>query len=125
MAPLLTEIARQGNFQLRIEYPLTVNDWLKGTLDYLLRSRTSLTIVEANRDDLSRGFVQLAVELIALAQLENAKELYGAATIGEAWKFARLDTKHKTITQDINLYRVPADLEAIAAILLGVLRSEN
>ena len=42
-------------------------------------------VVEAKRDDLTRGFTQLAVELIALAMLEDALEvLYGAVTMESA-----------------------------------------
>lgn len=33
VAPVLLEIARFCQCQIRIEYPLTVNNWLKGTLD--------------------------------------------------------------------------------------------
>ncbi|MBC6475220.1 MAG: hypothetical protein GDA48_22385 [Hormoscilla sp. GM102CHS1] len=52
--------------QLRIEYPLKVNDRLKGDLDYYLYTRSIILVVEAKNADLSRGFTQLAMELIAL-----------------------------------------------------------
>ncbi|MBC6420523.1 MAG: hypothetical protein GDA43_02440 [Hormoscilla sp. SP5CHS1] len=52
--------------QLRIKYPLKVNDRLKGDLDYYLYTRSIILVVEAKNADLSRGFTQLAVELIAL-----------------------------------------------------------
>ncbi|MEI6441839.1 MAG: hypothetical protein WCO29_01595 [Nostocales cyanobacterium ELA583] len=51
---------------MKIEYAVNVNNWLKGNLDYLLRSQQSLLVIEAKNDDLSRGFTQFAVELIAL-----------------------------------------------------------
>lgn len=35
VAPILLEIAAFCQCQLKIEYPLAVNQWLKGTLDYL------------------------------------------------------------------------------------------
>ncbi|HBY79279.1 MAG TPA: hypothetical protein DEG47_20265, partial [Cyanobacteria bacterium UBA11148] len=63
--PVLLEVARFCQCQIRIEYPLSVNNWLKGNLDYFLRREHSLLVVEAKNDDLSRGFTQLAVELIA------------------------------------------------------------
>ncbi|WP_228016078.1 hypothetical protein [Leptolyngbya ectocarpi] len=98
-----------------------VNDWLKGNLDYLLRAKTSVAVVEAKRDDLSRGFTQLAVELIALAEIEEQSVIYGAVTIGEAWRFGKLDKQQRQISQDLTLYRVPDDLEQVLAILLGVM----
>lgn len=65
------EVVTECNCQLRIEYPLSVNNWLKGNLDYLLRSTHSLLVVEAKNDDLTRGFTQMAVELIALSKVEE------------------------------------------------------
>lgn len=121
VSPVLLEIVRQCRCQLKIEYPLVVNDWLKGNLDYLLRATSSVAVVEAKRDDLSRGFTQLAVELIALAKVTEQSVIYGAVTMGEAWRFGKLDTQARQISQDITLYRVPDDLEQILAILLGII----
>jgi arsenate reductase-like glutaredoxin family protein len=119
--PVLLEVARFCQSQIRIEYPLTVNPWLKGNLDYLLRGENTLLVVEAKNDDLSRGFTQLATELIALAQAEDQNILYGAVTIGDAWRFGRLESSQKTIAQDITLYRIPDDLEELTRILIGIL----
>jgi hypothetical protein len=120
VAPVLLEVARYCQCQLRIEYPLTVNNWLKGNLDYLLRKMSSLLVVEAKNDDLTRGFTQLAVEMIALAQAEDQDVLYGAVTIGDAWRFGRLDSQQQQITQDIPLYRVPDDLQELMQVLVGI-----
>jgi hypothetical protein len=120
VAPVLFEVARFCQCQIRIEYPLTVNNWLKGSLDYLLRRDNSLLVVEAKNDDLSRGFTQLAVELIALTQVESHAVWYGAVTIGDVWRFGTLETDRNLITQDITLYRVPDDLEQLARILIGI-----
>lgn len=122
VAPVLLEVLRSCHCQLRIEYPLTVNNWLKGTLDYFLyKDNHTLLVVEAKNDDLSRGFTQLAVELIAVAQMEERQTLYGAVTIGDAWRFGLLDASNHRITQDIPLYRVPDDLDQLTHILLGIL----
>ncbi len=121
VAPILLEVAIQSNAQLRIEYPLTVNNWLKGTLDYLLRTPQTLVVVEAKNDDLTRGFTQLAAELIALAQVQDVDILYGAVTIGDAWRFGKLDAVQKHIFQDIALFTVPDDLEQLLGILSGIL----
>jgi hypothetical protein len=119
--PVLLEVARFCQCQIRIEYPLNVNNWLKGNLDYLLRCERKLLVIEAKNDDLSRGFTQLAVELIALAELEEQNVLYGAVTIGDAWRFGRLDATEKMIAQDITLYRVPDDLEQLTQILIEII----
>ena len=121
VAPILLEIASHCKAQLRIEYPLSVNNWLKGNLDYLVRSTQSLVVIEAKKDDLTRGFTQLAAELIALAQLQELESIYGAVTIGDAWRFGYLDAVNKTITQDIALYRIPDDLAEVMNILVGIL----
>lgn len=121
VAPILLEIASHCQAQLRIEYPLSVNNWLKGNLDYLVRSTQSMVVIEAKKDDLTRGFTQLAAELIALAQLQELRSIYGAVTIGDAWRFGYLDAVNKTITQDIALYRIPDDLAEVMNILVGIL----
>ena len=118
--PVLLEVARLCQCQIRIEYPLTVNHWLKGNLDYLLRGKTGLIVVEAKHDDLTRGFTQLAVELIALTQVEEQNILYGAVTMGDAWRFGKIERTEHRITQDITLYRVPDDLEQLTQILIGL-----
>ena len=122
VAPILLEIATRYQFQLRIEYPLTVSHWLKGYLDYLLRSSSSLIVVEAKNDDLTRGFTQLAAEMIALAQAQELDSLYGAVTIGEAWRFGYLDAIQKHITQDVTLYTIPDRLGTLLSIVISILQ---
>ncbi len=119
--PVLLEVARFCQCQIRIEYPLTVNNWLKGTLDYFLHRENSLLVVEAKNDDLARGFTQLAAEMIALTQVEEPSILYGAVTIGDAWRFGKLEVRESRIIQDITLYRVPDDLEQLTKIMIGIL----
>lgn len=121
VAPILMEVVAYCQCQLRIEYPLNVNNWLKGNLDYLLRAANSLLVIEAKNDDLTRGFTQLAVELIALAEVEEQDLIYGAVTIGNAWNFGKLDVKQKQIIQDIPLYSIPNDLEVLMKILVGIM----
>jgi hypothetical protein len=125
VAPIVLAVSVHCQAQLRIEYPLTVNNWLKGTLDYLLKSSQHLLVIEAKRYDLSRGFTQLAAEMIALTQAEDLDTLYGAVTIGDAWRFGKLDQESKTITQDIALYTVPGQLEQLLQILVGILQGES
>lgn len=121
VSPILLEIVDHCQCQLRIEYPLKVSNWLKGNLDYLLRSKNDLLVIEAKNDDLTRGFTQLAVELIALSQVEEQDIFYGAVTMGDVWRFGRLDRSQKTIVQDMNLFKIPDDLENLASVLVGIL----
>ena len=46
---------------MRIEYPLSINNQLKGNLDYLLHLNNNFLVIEAKNDDFTRGFTQLAV----------------------------------------------------------------
>ena len=123
IAPILLDLVHYTRAQLRIEYPLTVTDQLKGTLDYYLRSDRKLLVVEAKNADLARGFTQLAVELIALNQWTDSDQttLSGAVSTGDIWQFGVLTRSDQQIIQDINLYRVPADLEELFRILVEIL----
>ncbi len=129
VSPIMLEVIRYCHCKMRIEYPLNVNNWLKGNLDYLLRSRSTpeepsqnnLLVIEAKKDDLTRGFTQLAVELIALSYIEERNILYGAVTIGDVWRFGKLDRDRKQITQDLNLFKIPDDLDPLIRVIVGIL----
>ncbi len=123
IGPVLLQICRITQAKLKIEYPITINNLLKGSLDYYLQAKNNIIVVEAKNADLARGFTQLAVELIALDQWINLDIpiIYGAVTTGDIWKFGFLKRQEKQIIQDINLYRVPADLEELLRIILGII----
>ncbi|MDZ8236085.1 MAG: hypothetical protein RMZ69_02740 [Nostoc sp. ChiQUE01a] len=122
VAPVLSRVAVTCKRLLRIEYPLKVNNLLQGNLDYLIQSERNLVVVEAKRDDLTRGFTQLAVEMIALSMLEDAPNIvYGAVTMGDVWVFGTLEQNLRTITRDITSYTLPDDLAEIVKILVGIL----
>jgi len=124
ITPILFELLDYVKLKIDIEYSLYVNEQLKGTLDYLIRSAQELIVVEAKKADMEKGFSQLAVELIALDHyLDNDKPiLYGAITVGEAWRFGTLDRQQKLISKDIDSFRVPADLFQLFKILMGILK---
>ncbi|MEO0532479.1 MAG: hypothetical protein AAF215_01255 [Cyanobacteria bacterium P01_A01_bin.123] len=123
VAPVLMRVAITCQTLLRIEYSLAVDDYLQGTLDYLMQSATNLVVVEAKRDDLTRGFTQLGVEMIALAKVNPELNLiYGAVTIGELWVFGTLDQSQQMITRDIQSFKVPADIELLVMTLVGILQ---
>jgi hypothetical protein len=123
IAPLLLEVVHYTRAQLRLEYPLTVSEQLKGSLDYLLQNDQTFLVIEAKNEDLERGFVQLAIELIALDQwVESEQSLWqGAISTGNIWQFGQFNRQTRAVTQDLNLYRVPADLEELLRVLVKIL----
>ncbi|MGD1905516.1 MAG: hypothetical protein ACFB0C_05910 [Leptolyngbyaceae cyanobacterium] len=123
IAPVVLALIDYTQAQLRIEYAINVSAQLKGALDYYLHTQENLLIIEAKNADLARGFTQLAVELIALDQWTDSSEpmLYGAVSTGDIWQFGVLHRQARQVQQDLNLYRVPADLEDLFRILVGIL----
>ncbi|HBB34503.1 MAG TPA: hypothetical protein DDZ80_27005 [Cyanobacteria bacterium UBA8803] len=120
IAPIIRQICRQTQKRVRVEYPIAVNNWLKGTLDYYFQD---LLVIEAKRDNLNNGFTQLAVALIALDQWINSDTpiLYGAVTTGNDWYFGQFHRQQRQISQDLKLYRVPEELDILIGILIGLL----
>lgn len=121
VSPVLLDIIRYCQCQLKFDYTLNVNSWLKGNLDYLVQSDRELLIIEAKNDDMTRGFTQLAVQLIAMSHIEERDILYGAVTMGDVWRFGKLDRERQTIFQDINLFKIPDDLEDLVKAMVGIL----
>lgn len=123
IAPIVSELVRITHARLSIEYPLQVNSQLQGSLDYYLRTQTHLLVIEAKQADLTRGFTQLAMEMIALDQWTDLTQpnLLGAVTTGNIWQFGVLHRNSKQIEQGLNLYRVTEDIVAVMQILLAAL----
>ena len=123
IAPIIRKVCRQTKQPVKVEYPITVNQWLKGTLDYYFRD---LLVIKAKRDNLENGFTQLAAELIALDQWTTSDRpiLYGAVTTGNDWRFGMFNRSTRCVTQDLKLYRVPEELGQLVSILVGLIRSE-
>jgi hypothetical protein len=124
IAPVLHSVIQNINAKLNIEYPVEVNDKLGGTIDYLFRSPQNLIVIEAKKGDLERGFNQLAAEMIAMDMYEESsamKNIYGAVTIGEVWRFAVLEREDKRLLKDIHTFRFPENISEIFSILSGML----
>jgi hypothetical protein len=103
------------------EYPVKVSDQLQGYVDYLLHNQSNLIVVEAKQEDMTNGFTQLAMEMIALDQWSDTPDqlqLIGAVTTCSLWQFGRLDRSIKVIGQGLNSYRVTEDLEPLLRILV-------
>lgn len=120
--PILKTVCKFIQAPLKIEYPVRVNSWLRGSFDYLIPTPQSLLVIEAKNADLARGFTQLAVELIALDQWSDSTTpiLYGTVTTGDTWKFGLFQRQEKKIHKDINTYAVPSDLNLVLSALFGI-----
>jgi hypothetical protein len=127
IAPIVLALIDYTQAQLRIEYSINVSEQLKGSLDYYLHTQHNLLIIEAKNADLARGFTQLAVELIALDRWTTSDEplLYGAVSTGDIWQFGVLHREQKQVKQDLNLYRVPADLNDLFSRLVAILTNNR
>lgn len=125
IAPVLTDVLHYTQAHLNVEYPVAVNNQLKGSFDYFLQTQQTVLVIEAKNEDLERGFVQLAIELIALDQWIESDQaiLSGAVSTGTIWQFGTYDRQTRQVMQDLNLYRVPADVEDLLRILVSLLES--
>ncbi|MEM8641687.1 MAG: hypothetical protein AAGG51_23150 [Cyanobacteria bacterium P01_G01_bin.54] len=124
ISPIIIELIRITGADLNIEYAIEVNDYLKGDLDYYLSTNQALLILAAKQADLTRGFTQLAVELLALHRWRGSPEnqiLTGAVSTGDVWQFGQYDSGSNVITQDLKLWRVPDDLDGLFRILVQLL----
>lgn len=123
ISPIVYDLIHYTQVEVRIEYPLRVSDQLQGYVDYFLEAPRHVLIVEAKKEDLELGMTQLIAELIALDRwLEtDVTPLIGAVTTGKIWEFARLDRWGQKISQGLESYRVPADLEPLTRILIHTL----
>ena len=126
ISPLLLEVVKNTDSRINVEYPIEVSEILGGSLDYLIRSKQEIIVIEA-KSDLDRGFTQLAAELIALDQYEEHPErsfIFGAITIGDVWRFGILNRKDKSLIKDIHSYRIPEDTKKVLSILVGILAND-
>lgn len=125
IAPVIMELIHYTHAKVKVEYGLNINNQLKGVVDYYIKADNQLLVIEAKNADLERGIVQLAVELIAFDNWSPIDHpiLYGAVSIGNIWQFVILHRESKQITQDLNLYRVPNDLETLMKILVALMKN--
>ncbi len=122
IAPILSDICQRTQQKVRVEYPLSINSWLKGTFDYYFQA-SNLLIIEAKRENLYTGFTQLGAELIALDQWTDSDSpvLYGAVSTGQIWQFGVFQRGTHHLMEDLTLYRIPDELEPLTRILMGII----
>ena len=125
IAPLLGHLLDYSDAKVTVERTLYVSNQLQGALDYFVETHQGIVVIEAKQGDLQRGFHQLMAELTALDQHPSTKHsvaIYGAVTTGDVWQFGHFDRQSKVITQDIELYTIPAHVIQLLRILLGIIR---
>ncbi len=120
--PLLDRICDLFDYSINIEYTVSVSNWLKGSLNYYISNPSNLLIIEAKQSDLTKGFTQLAVELIALDRWVESESpiLYGAVSTGEIWRFGLYDRAAHHVVEYLPLHPVPQDLEFITRTIIGM-----
>lgn len=71
--------------------------------------------------DLRRGGESLWLAIELKIESEQAI-LQGAISTGNIWQFGQFDRHSREVTQDLDLYRVPADLEDLLRIIVRILQ---
>ncbi|KYC40212.1 hypothetical protein WA1_27125 [Scytonema hofmannii PCC 7110] len=71
---------------------------------------------------MTKGFTQLAVELIALDRWIESEIsiLYGAVSTGEIWRFGFYDRDLHHVVECLPLHPVPQDLEFVTRTIIGM-----
>lgn len=129
---MVADIVVYSDAQWRTEFTVKASDQLQGNLDFYLTTSDqnqtqNVVIVEAKHADMVRGLAQLTAELIAIDQWTDSpqEKIIGTITTGNFWQFACLDRSAKQVTQGLENYRVPEDIEAVVRILMQSLERER
>ncbi len=102
--PILREVYKPYSqaYELWIQRPLSYNQKLSGTPDYLVSTRSPLgktvltlpvlIVVEAKRNDFDQGWGQCLAELVAAQKLNDQSDrvVYGIVTDGKRWEIGKL-----------------------------------
>jgi hypothetical protein len=136
IAPILSEVRRQRNFQVGLfsgaEFNVDPTQGLVGFCDFILTAATEqyfistpvITVVEAKNENIIGGLGQCAATMVA-AQIFNSREgndvqaIYGAVTSGTTWKFLILE--QRVLRIDPTEYHI-SQVDKILAILLKPLQ---
>ncbi len=102
--PILREVYKgyADNYALWIKEPITYDETLNGTPDYLIATKSELgmpvlgtpliMLVEAKKNDFEQGWGQCLAELVAAQKINDNTTLpvHGIVTDGILWQFGRL-----------------------------------
>jgi len=132
IAPIMKEIWRNSGEECYFYsgHRLNADDkkGLKGECDFMLTFDTSrrriknpiFSLVEAKRNDLSKGIVQCIAQMLGAAQHNKAKNetlpiIYGCATVAHNWVFIYYDIQENTVYVDNEIYQL-AEIDKILGI---------
>jgi hypothetical protein len=114
IAPVLTEVRRQVNYQISLfsgtDFNVDLEKGLIGYCDFLLSASREqffisvpvITIVEANNENIIGGLGQCVAEMVA-AQIFHQRQgidiplIYGVVTSGTTWRFLTLSENNVCI----------------------------
>ncbi len=102
--PILREVYKRyaDSYALWIKEPITYDETLNGTPDYLISTKSELgltvvgtpliMLVEAKKNDFEQGWGQCLSELVAAQKINDDPSfpVYGIVTDGTLWEFGRL-----------------------------------
>lgn len=129
--PILREAykAYADAYALWIRQPITYDETLSGTPDYLVATKSELgmtvvgtpliILVEAKKNDFEQGWGQCLAELVAAQKINDDTDtpVYGIVSDGERWQFGKLTgdafTRHKT---SFSVDNIPTLFGAINAV---------
>ena len=136
--PILKEIYKRyaDTYALWIQKPITYDEILNGTPDYLISTKSELgrpvvgtlliLMVEAKKNDFEQGWGQCLVELVAAQKINDDPELpvYGVVSDGISWQFGCLIgdvfTQNRT---NFGVDNLPMLFGAINAVFKAALRT--
>jgi hypothetical protein len=121
ISPIILDLVHYTKSEVRIEYQIKVSEQLQGYFDYLIQNRNNILVIAAKKEDLDYGMTQLFAELIALNKWQTNQQqthIIGSVTTGKIWEFAQLDRINKHLSQGLDSYRVPDDLDSLMRILV-------
>ncbi len=124
IAPILNIVANKHDLPIwsHVKLDVSPEDGLIGVPDFLIApaSKFGMTyttplvcVAEVKKENFEEGWIQVLSEMIASQRLNNnpQKTIYGIATSGEFWKFAKLIDKQ--FIMDPIPYSAPMDLQRL------------
>ncbi len=131
ISPIIRYVAQRHehiNFWSR-EFDLEADSKLCGTPDYLFsytenqrtvsKTMPLICVSEAKVDNFAQAWGQTLAEMVACQILHPTMVIYGFASNGEMWQFAKL--VDNVFLQDANSYNITTQTEQIAGLLNYVL----
>ncbi|KAF0248465.1 MAG: hypothetical protein FD167_2131, partial [bacterium] len=137
ISPILVEVRKLCKHQISlfsgVEFNVDEKQGLAGVCDFIIsHSREQLFVTapiimlaEAKNEDFKKGYGQCIAEMLAAREfsIKEAKPLdiiYGAVTIGNLWKFLKLE--NNIVYIDLAEYHI-SQIKKIMAILLYLVKS--